>query len=393
MPLLVLSDAPTAGTGLSRITKDLTVRIAEHLSDVFEVATAGYGGPQSRHLPFRQYNLEMKDWVVLNLPEIWEDFAGERKGAIFFVWDLSRALWFAHPENCPDLPLRKFLQEATFSKWTYTPIDATGPHNRLTAVLKHTAEGFDRVLAYTSWSEAILRRTLWKKPLLETMTNLPHGLDSSVFFPRDKAKARSGFGERIGMRNQAGKWLYIPDNFFVIGIVATNQIRKDFGLGLQVVAELAKERPTLVWIHTDELERHWSLPALLNDFGLKNHAVTTVPLTDEQMAWSYSACDVTLGIGNGEGWGLPLSESLACGVPVIHGNYGGGTDFVPKEFLVEPIGYRLEGPYNCQRCVYSVQDWADKVRTAAGQRTECPAYIHWNNAWGAWEKWLREGAV
>src|SRR6266851_235022 len=274
-PLLIISDAPTSGTGLGRITRDLATRIATCLPDVFRIATLGYGGPYSRQLPFHQYEMQMENWVIHNLPEVWQDHAGEEKGAVMTIWDLSRMLWFAHPENCGDLRLRKFLQEATFAKWGYFPMDATGPHDRLTAILKHTIEGYDRVLAYSKWAEDILRRTLWKKPVLETLTNLPHGLDTSVFFPRDKAQARAGFGERIGMRNQTGKWLYIPDNFFVVGIVATNQTRKAFGLGIQTVAKLAIDRPTLLWIHTDELERHWSIPALLNDFGLKNHAVTT----------------------------------------------------------------------------------------------------------------------
>ena len=42
-PLLILSDAPTAGTGLGRITRDIAKRIRADLSDVFEVATLDTG--------------------------------------------------------------------------------------------------------------------------------------------------------------------------------------------------------------------------------------------------------------------------------------------------------------------------------------------------------------
>ena len=87
--------------------------------------------------------------------------------------------------------------------------------------------------------------------------------------------------------------------------------------------ELAKVQDVLLWIHIDAMERFWSISALLVDYGLQNQAVvTTGRLTDEQMTWAYSACDVTWGIGRGEGFGFPIYESLACGIPCIHGNYG-----------------------------------------------------------------------
>ena len=81
-PLLILSDAPSASTGLGRICRDLATRIHERMSDVCKVATLGYGGPGSCKLGFQQYMIEgMSDWVVPTLPEVWKDFADEEKGA------------------------------------------------------------------------------------------------------------------------------------------------------------------------------------------------------------------------------------------------------------------------------------------------------------------------
>src|SRR6266568_8655259 len=94
-PLLIISDAPTSGTGLGRITRDLAMRIYACLPDVFRVGTMGYGGPFARGLGFPQYPMDMKDWVLYNLPEVWEDFAGEEQGIIITIWDASRLLWFS----------------------------------------------------------------------------------------------------------------------------------------------------------------------------------------------------------------------------------------------------------------------------------------------------------
>jgi len=61
--------------------------------------------------------MTMKDWTVYNLPEVWEDFAGTRKGAILTIWDASRMLWFSRPETCADPILRKLLEKAPFETW------------------------------------------------------------------------------------------------------------------------------------------------------------------------------------------------------------------------------------------------------------------------------------
>jgi len=391
VPLLILSDAPTAGTGLGRITRDLAFRVSQYMPDEYRVATLGYGGSLTRSLPFVQYGMEMENWVVYNLPEIWKDFAGDEQGIVMTIWDASRLLWFSRPENCASPNLRRWMTDAPFQRWGYFPMDATGPHDRLTSVLKHTIEGYDRVIAYSSWAESILRKTLTRTPITDKLTFLPHGLNTSIFYERPRTEARRGFGERIGAKDRSGTFLSIPDDVLLVGIVATNQVRKDWGLGITVVAEMARTRKVMLWAHTDELERHWSLPALINDFGIMPETiVTTIPLTDEQMACCYSACDVTLGIGSGEGFGFPLAESLACGTPVVHGNYGGG-EFVPRDMVVEPLSYRLEGPYNCIRPVFTPQLWAQKALAASRKRTPFPVQLDWNNLWPRWEQWLRDG--
>jgi glycosyltransferase involved in cell wall biosynthesis len=306
IPLLIVSDAPTSGTGLGRITRDLAVRVATQLPELFRVATLGYAGPYSRKLPFHQYNMEMRDWVIHNLPEVWADFAGDERGAVLSIWDASRFLWFSSPENCNDPQLRKFLTNAPFDRWGYFPMDAIGPNGKLTAILAHTIDAYDRVLAYSKWAEGILKNTLDPKEL--DLDWRPHGIDTSVFYPRHYRAARNGFGQRINAKTQKGKWMVIPTDACMVGIIATNQARKDFGLGIQAVAKLRESRTVYLWIHTDILERYWSLPALIHDYGFDYDKVViteNMPFSDEQMAWCYSACDMTLGIGAGEGFGYP----------------------------------------------------------------------------------------
>jgi len=322
---------------------------------------------------------------------VWKDFAGDQKGIFFSIYDPHRMLWLARPETCSAPPVQRFLEKAPFKRWGYFPIDATGPNDRLSLMLKECLMGYDRVLCYSQWATGILFNTLGEKESAKRdLDQLPHGIDTSVFFPRPRARQRQMFGQMA-----VGKQVAIPDDELLIGIVATNQARKDYGLAIATCAELAKTRKIRIWIHTDVLDRHLSIPYLLADFGLnQGNLISLGNLSDDTMAKLYSACDVTLGIGLGEGFGYPIFESLACGCPCIHGNYGGAPEHMPKEILVTTGTFRTEGVYSCVRPVFSPQDWVNAILSLpSGLRYTLPPHLDWKNNWPRWEAWFRKGAA
>lgn len=391
-PLLTLSDAPASGTGLGRICRDLAIRIAAHLPDVYRIATLGYGGINDRTLPFHQYHIEsMRDWFIPTLQEVWENFAGDQHGIVMCIWDPSRLLWFARPElgTNPDKAMVEWLKTPPFEKWIYAPQDASGPHNRLSVMTRECLLGFDRVLAYSRWSETIMRNTFRPDESERlALTAIPHGIDTAIFRPQ--RPDRTVF-ESLGFTG-------IQPDDKIIGIVATNQRRKDFGLAFEALQLVARECPVKIFIQTDILERDWSIPALVYDFGLQSQTmVNTTVLSDETMVAIYSACDVTLGIGAGEGFGFSTFESLACGTPHITGTYGGQAEHL-TENLITPQAFRFDGPYNCQRPVYDATKWAWRIdRVLAARKTGqslLPPRLAWNNLWrDEWEPWFRVGQI
>ena len=120
---------------------------------------------------------------------------------------------------------------------------------------------------------------------------------------------------------------------------------------------------------------------------------STGRLSDEQMTWAYSACDVTLGIGLGEGFGFPIAESMACGVPCIHVNYGGGAEFMPKELLLDPVAFRPDGAFCSMRPVLSPTQWAAAMqdRTTRSYAAKLPPQLNWTALWPRFEGWFRKG--
>jgi len=354
IPIMFLSDAPDQSSGLARITRDLATMLSSHPR--FRVATLGWHGSGSIRLPFQQYQMGPAEFGESSLPNAWVDFARGERGIIFTIWDISRMLWLTRPEYLQDETLRNNVmairQQAVV--WSYFPLDSIGPNDRLTSMSRETLLGLDRILVTSPWAEGVIRRTIGDMESdRRGLTWLPHAINTEVFHAETISE---GNGNLIG--HAAGTR---------IGVVATNQLRKDWGLVAETCALVRKQIPDLrLWWHIDVDVRHWSIPALLDDFGLADITeVTHPPIQDRELAARYRACDITLQPGLGEGFGYGIFESFACGVPAIHGRYASGSSLMGTcdlmQYTVAPVAYRYETEQNCLRPVYKAQDWAEKV--------------------------------
>ncbi len=105
---------------------------------------------------------------------------------------------------------------------------------------------------------------------------------------------------------------------------------------------------TRIYLHT-ELNSHggYHLTTVLKMLGIDNITRTADEYryfaggySDIAMAKMYNACDVTMACTYSEGFGMPINESMACGTPVVAGNYTSMTELlkpVIPELLVDPI--------------------------------------------------------
>lgn len=402
IPFLFVSDSISSASGLGgRITRELSTRLYGHCSDIFDVATAGYGGTYSKRFPFPQYPFQkMENWLVPELPGIWLDHAGDRRGIVMFIWNASWLPWVADPSIIPDIDayrdLKTWLKSGLFEKWIYAPVDSVGPNGKLSDEERRIFLGFDRVLAYTKFGADLINETIGLNgESLAKIEYIPHGIDERVFYPRDRNRARELFTERV-VGKESGK---ISPDITLLGVVATNTPRKDYGLCFEICRELLDRRVNLgLWCHTDRFRKNWDLLAMAESFGMKLRTVfTNQHLSDESMAIGYAACDCTLGIGSGEGWGSPIGESLAMGVPCVTGNYAGATQYTPPGMLVQPVAFRWDGYYTNSRPVFRAVDWAQRIMNVLPLGYEprlslmSPRY-DWKNLWLEWEEWFRQGA-
>lgn len=393
VPILFLTDSPDMPSGLARIGRDLAWRVHEHLGDHFRVGYLGRGGIGGSFpyptwvIPHNLYGTKTTvEWGSTVIEQVWNEFAGDETGIVFSIWDPARMIWLAQPKYLQDSPAKKFLEDPPFKKWGYFPVDGHTPSGGLGLMAHETLIGYDRVLGYTPYGAKVLSNSIGGD---KQVSWIPHGLDP-VWHPRDKKASREFFK--------------FPADAFIVGVVATNQRRKDWGLAGAVGQILRKRLGDRYrqWWHIDQPEKDWSIMAVANEFGLEDCTMLTQPpQTDEWMAAAYSCCDVTLAIGS-EGFGYPIVESQGCGVPVLHGNYAGGASFVPLDNLIEPLKNEngqhalcLDGLSNIQRMVYSPDEWADRIVTRSYAELVRPvgdmAPLRWPVVWPKWSNWFLGG--
>ncbi len=139
------------------------------------------------------------------------------------------------------------------------------------------------------------------------VTVIPNGLDIERFAPRDRRAAREAWG--------------IPQdaNVILFGSVSIDSIRKGFSLLVEALKNLDEVRnPLLLSIGEGKPELDMPIPSL--HLGSIND--------DLKLSEIYSAADVYVIPSRQESFGQTVTESLACGTPVVGFAVGGIQDTV-----------------------------------------------------------------
>src|SRR5580658_158382 len=173
---------------------------------------------------------------------------------------------------------------------------------------------------------------------------VPHAINTDVFGPVPRHQAEE-------LRRMAG-----IGGRFVIGINAANQDqrRKSYPQQFDAFARFAaRHGDALLWVHArvdnravdglnlDALARAAGLEPGRNVFWCDQYAYRHGMITDQAMAAWYRSLHVLSMPSHGEGFGLPLLEAQACGVPVITTSAASMTELRGAGWLVDGEPYWL----------------------------------------------------
>lgn len=352
--LLLTSEASWLATGFAKFGREVIQRL--HNTGKYEIAELGnYGrqdAPQAANLPWRFYG-------VMPLNDDEAKLYNSNPVNQFGAYKFDAAVADFQPDivlNQLDPWMMQHLVKSRFRnnyKLLLTPTVDSSPQKQ-----DWITEIFSKADVVTTYSR-FGKRTLEAQGIKVAGVTSP-GVDEKVFHPMDKQKLREDWG--------------LNKSLFIFGTVMRNQKRKLFPDIFEAFAMLRKRfagnrelEHSVLLCHTSFPDVGWDLPELLKRNSLVRHVIFTYKcdacskiffswflpcnqngvgqcifcgqhaahmpnthnsISEQELAEIYNLMDVYLQVAICEGWGMPVVEAKACGLPVMCSNYSALEDHV-----------------------------------------------------------------
>ena len=269
-------------------------------------------------------------------------------------------------------------------KWIgYFPIDGQPVPSKW----GKTLDAMDVAVAYGKWGAKVASRCTDRKD----MKYIYHGVDTKKFRPIE------GFDKVTSKKSLLG----LREDKKIIGVVARNQPRKAFDKIFEALFYIANGKyikcsecnnvtvypydivdktfqyikeckhckskkvstgnardDVRLYLHACPVDCGWDLLDLQRDYDIQGmvlvnpHIKIGAGVSDTVLASIYNCFDVFTLPTRGEGFGLPILEAMACGVPVVVTDYSAHTEWVGDGGeLVPPAALVAEPLTNIRRAV------------------------------------------
>jgi len=292
MRILWHSVAPWIKTGYGTQTDIFTRRIRDLLGHEVAISTWTMRSGLMEHNGFKIY------------PGYQDNYANDVVAFHARDWDADLVItltdsWVFKPGAMRKIP------------WVaWTPID----HEPVPAKVKNTlSQGYGVPVAYSKFGVEQMRLA-GLAPLY-----VPHGCHQDYFERTTKKKARKKLG--------------LPEDAYIVGMVGVNQgvpNRKSYPQCLEAFKRFKKQhKDAYLVMHTNPDDNNGlNLTHLIEHLGLKENSYffpekyqMLLGHSETYLRDLYTSMDVFLTPNMGEGFGVPIIEAQACGIPII------GTDF------------------------------------------------------------------
>ena len=310
---LWLTNAPFTATGYGIQCREIATRMIAAGHEVAVACNFGLSGSALNWQGMTLYPLRMQQHCADVIGYYAQHFGADVVITLYDVWAL--------PAD---------IRERIYTPWAaMVPVDGLPINEQTVQRLKQA----QYVIAYSQYARQALEQLGFE------VDYCPHGIDTKVFKPGDKAKARQALG--------------FPPDAFVISTVAANKgypARKAWPEMMAAYARFKQDHPKALWychttktpygsggdgIYFDKMRDAIGLPK--GALAFPDQGALAVGVPDEQIAMVYQASDVLLLASMGEGFGLPVLEAQACGCPVITQDCSAMTELTMNGIAIKPM--------------------------------------------------------
>lgn len=350
--ILFCGEATWLSTGFAKYNREIMSRL--HATGKYEMAEMGAYATgteeQAKKLPWKFYGV-----LPINAEE--KKIYDSNKTNQFGVYKFDAVVADFQPDiifDARDPWMLQHIESSRFRnryKTVFCPTVDSAPQRQ--DWIDNTFKKADVITAYSRFG----KRTLEQQGVKVWDVTSP-GVDLEVFDIKDRAAIKKDWGFKKGL--------------IIIGTVMRNQKRKLFPELFEAYADLRRRykddrqvKKSVLLCHTSWPDVGWNLPELLQRYAVQRHVIFTykcdhcvktffswflpcngqgkgkcifcgqmaahMPTThsgvdEKELADIYNLMDIYVQPAICEGWGLPIVEAKACGVPGLYSNYSAMED-------------------------------------------------------------------
>lgn len=248
-----------------------------------------------------------------------------------------------------------------FKSFFYFPVDFS-----LNSILVKGLEFFEGLYTYTDYGKQMV--CALRPELKDKLKVVPHGNNSKDFYHIPYTEINDFRSQYFGAN--ADK--------FIIANVNRNQSRKDIPTTIFGFLEYWSEynKHSFLYLHMNATDpMGWHLRTILSqtplvegkDYGFPPDEDANKGADISKMNSIYNSVDAFLTTTTGEGWGLTITEAMACRVPVIapaHTSINEISDNGKRTFLLQtlyPIVAMVDNTIRFQSDLYEIAETIDTV--------------------------------
>lgn len=388
--ILWCSQSPSLHTGYGIIAHDILLRL--HATGKYDIACQGWfekPHPQPKY-PFQGASADQFPFPLYhtNMTPGESDMASKNGGK-----NIDAIIEHFNPD------ITVFFGDIYMMDWimgnpkiknthivTYFPVDGMPIPDKWKQYLQYV----DTPITFSKFGQNVASATLARP-----VEMIYHGVDYPMW--------SLNLDPRVRSQNRIKT--FGSDDICVFGMVARNQPRKNIPALYEAFSEHAKTHSdSRLLIHACPIDQGWNLDRLAVEFSITDKVKITPGLTpnrgvdSRELKTIYDMMDVHVNTAWGEGFGIPIIESMACGVPNIIPAYTVGPEFIGESkgggllkvaaFTVEVMSHIRRAQVDVKHLKETMDKLAEEpnMRKVLGQNAKKYAQqFHWPGIIKQWE--------